>query len=84
MLLSDVCAAGEYSIEKVLCSSAQKTRLCRLLIAEKRTIKVLFSRQGKAVVCAGGTMIGLSESICEKIEIKALNQEKRRGSDKNL
>lgn len=78
MLLSDARETGEYIIKKVNLAASQKTRLCRLLIAEKRKIKVLFLSRGKAVVFADGTTIGLSKTVCEKIETERLKREKRR------
>lgn len=68
MRLSDA-PIGRYIIKSVNASPKQKERLKSLLLFSGREIETLFVKGGKAVVSASGTVIGLSRSVCEKIEV---------------
>lgn len=69
MRLSEVTAYGDYIIKEIYLPSTQKIRLEKLFICAERKICVLHVNKGKVVVFASGTAVGLSRSVCDKIEV---------------
>lgn len=71
VLLSDVSAAGEYKICKITASGSLKKRMSSLYITEGRKITLLYAKNGKVIIGAGGVKIGVSRSVAQKIEVAA-------------
>lgn len=69
VLLSEVKSIGEYEIQKITASGSLKKRISSLYIAAGRKITLLYAKNGKVIIGAGGVKIGMSRSVAQKIEV---------------
>lgn len=69
VLLSEAKTVGEYEICKITASGSLKKRINSLYIAAGRKITLLYAKNGKVIIGAGGVKIGISRSVAQKIEV---------------
>lgn len=69
VLLSEAKTVGEYEICKIAASGSLKKRINSLYIEAGRKITLLYAKNGKVIIGAGGVKIGISRSVAQKIEV---------------
>lgn len=70
--LGELKATGKYKIFSVQADGSLKSRLNSLFISEGKTLVVLYAKNGKAIISAGGVVIGLSRSVARRINVCAV------------
>lgn len=70
--LGELKAAGKYKVFSMQADGLLKSRLNSLFIFEGKTLVVLYVKNGKAIISAGGVVIGLSRSVARRVNVCAV------------